>query len=672
MAVTARNYSSVAVATTLSAGINSSVTAFNIAANTGWPAAPFIAVLDPNTVNEEIVLVSAAAGTSWSSVTRGYDSSAAVSHNAGGTVQHMVVGVDFREAQNHAVSSTSNVHSLGVGSVVVGTTDSQTLTNKTLTAPTLNSPTFGTALPTGTTIGLGGSGTNSGTLYLDGGTASGGEEGVTLLKNGTAKWKIYSLDTTQPNLYVRDIANGVQAITVVPGATPVVDMPSITQAGVPVVTTTGTATLSNKTLTSPSISNPSVSGTATGSLTNLALTTPAISGSGGALTLPAGPGTLFATSNFQRNNFLDNPCFLINQFGGNRGGIGAAQYRMDRWYYTPISPVGNTGFGGSGFSNGASTASGSYAYWNTPATTLGSATAGSMYTVEQRFAFGDIPFALSGKQVTFSLSAAVVTSYKLNVRWVVNYGTGGSPSATTTTSLGSLTFSTGSTGTFSRQSVTATLPSFSGTWGSNSDGYVSLVLEQDYTNATSMGVNVADAQLELGPVATAFIPPAFHDDLRRCQKYYNIFSSSGVMAFEGWVSQYVASASGAVVRAPINFPTTMIGTPTLSHNFATFTTAAPTAITQVAVFGPAAGGLSQYWTAGTFTSLAATYVSGPSITNYQTIVPLGVNKMQLILSIASPQAITVSTTTNPAYPNVGQGVMIVAGANSFIAFSSEP
>lgn len=54
-----------------------------------------------------------------------------------------------------------------------------------------------------------------------------------------------------------------------------------TVGGAPVVTTTGTQTLTNKTLTSPALNSP-------------AITTPTITGSGGTITLPAGPDTLVA------------------------------------------------------------------------------------------------------------------------------------------------------------------------------------------------------------------------------------------------------------------------------------------------------------------------------------------------------------------------------------------
>ena len=62
-------------------------------------------------------------------------------------------------------------------------------------------------------------------------------------------------------------------------------------AGVTVVTTTGTQTLTNKTLTTPAINNPT------------------LTGSGGALTLPAGPDTLVgrATTDTLTNKTLTSP-----------------------------------------------------------------------------------------------------------------------------------------------------------------------------------------------------------------------------------------------------------------------------------------------------------------------------------------------------------------------------
>lgn len=128
--MTLRNFSSTAIQTTLSGGITASATSVPVTATTGFPAAPFILVLEPGTANQEAVLVTVVAGLNLT-VTRGYDSTTGVSHNAGAVVQHSHIGIDFREANAH-VNANTGVH--GLTGTVVGTSDIQTVTNKTISA----------------------------------------------------------------------------------------------------------------------------------------------------------------------------------------------------------------------------------------------------------------------------------------------------------------------------------------------------------------------------------------------------------------------------------------------------------------------------------------------------------------------------------------------------------
>lgn len=93
-----RYYSSTAVATTLSGNINNSTTSISVAALTGYPAqTPWTAVLEPDTVNEEVVEVTNVSGTTLT-VTRGVDGTSAVAHDSGVKFQHGVSARDFDEA----------------------------------------------------------------------------------------------------------------------------------------------------------------------------------------------------------------------------------------------------------------------------------------------------------------------------------------------------------------------------------------------------------------------------------------------------------------------------------------------------------------------------------------------------------------------------------------------
>ena len=143
--MTTRNYSSRSQQTTLTSAVTAGASSMVVVSGTallGGQSIPggttFTIVLDPDTAIEEIVDATAVS-TNTFTITRAIDGSTAQAHSAGAVVRHMAIGRDYRESNQH-IEATTAVHGLGVSSAVVGTTDTQTLTNKTLTAPTITNP----------------------------------------------------------------------------------------------------------------------------------------------------------------------------------------------------------------------------------------------------------------------------------------------------------------------------------------------------------------------------------------------------------------------------------------------------------------------------------------------------------------------------------------------------
>jgi hypothetical protein len=133
-----RNYSNTATLALTAAFVDATATSATLANFAGFPTAPFLATIERGTSSEEVVLVTATAGSAVT-MTRGYDGTTAKSHAAGSTFQHVVTAIDLVEANAH-VNATTGVH--GTTGALVGTTSTQTLTNKTLSSPTISSPTF--------------------------------------------------------------------------------------------------------------------------------------------------------------------------------------------------------------------------------------------------------------------------------------------------------------------------------------------------------------------------------------------------------------------------------------------------------------------------------------------------------------------------------------------------
>ena len=212
--MTTRNYSSRSQQTTLTSAVTAGASTIVVQSGSalmGGQSIPagttFTVVIDPDTALEEIVDATAVS-TNTLTITRAIDASSAQAHSAGAVVRHMAIGRDYREANTHIEASTG-VHGISNSSSIVGTIDTQTLTNKTLTSPTITSPTI--------------SGTNvDASIVFEGATPDAFETTLTVV------------DPTQDNT---------------------ITMPNTTGT---VVIATAVQTLTNKTLTSPTISGSPV------------------------------------------------------------------------------------------------------------------------------------------------------------------------------------------------------------------------------------------------------------------------------------------------------------------------------------------------------------------------------------------------------------------------------
>lgn len=124
----------------------------------------------------------------------------------------------------------------------------------------------------------------------------------------------------------------------------------------------------------------------------------------------------------------------------------------------------------------------------------------------------------AGQTVTFSFWAKADAS-KTGLFYVEQYfGTGGSPSATVQTVVGSPAYTT----SWQRFSYTFTMPSISGkTIGTNNDSCVIVYIRNGATTLNS-DLEIWGAQLELGSSATPFSRAGgtIQGELAACQRYY--------------------------------------------------------------------------------------------------------------------------------------------------------
>jgi len=188
--MTVRKYSSVSIDTTLAAGgISATATTMTVATGTGTTLMGgitlsagdiFTVAIDPDTVNEEVVYITARSGDVFT-IDREEAGTAGVVHAAGATVRHVLSSDDLNYF-NQAIQSTTppgSTPTISGGSASAVSTQIQirrsTAANWTSTNPTLASGELGVETDTGKFKIGNGSSTWTGLAYAGG--SSGGSLG---------------------------------------------------------------------------------------------------------------------------------------------------------------------------------------------------------------------------------------------------------------------------------------------------------------------------------------------------------------------------------------------------------------------------------------------------------------------------------------------------------------
>ena len=111
----ARNFSTTAVATTLTSDITNVATSMNVASTSGFPSVPFTLVIEPGTSNAEAVNVTNVASLTLT-IARGYSGTTGVAHLSGSVVKHMAVGEDFQDVHDVLATEANVLELTGVSS----------------------------------------------------------------------------------------------------------------------------------------------------------------------------------------------------------------------------------------------------------------------------------------------------------------------------------------------------------------------------------------------------------------------------------------------------------------------------------------------------------------------------------------------------------------------------
>jgi len=214
--------------------------------------------------------------------------------------------------------------------------------------------------------------------------------------------------------------------------------------------------------------------------------------------------------NLPNRNRIINGTFDIWQRGQSLGTLATGSYTADRWRLDYDGAGGTRTVGPSGY--GAGVTIGGMQPRLVPNITLTNAGTSTSQRFGQRIE--DVR-TFAGETVTLSFwCLSTVAPKTITAKAVQNFGTGGSPSAAVTTTIGSVTTTTAMV----RKSFTFTVPALTGkNIGTNEDSYLEIHFEFGSQTGT---FQIWGVQLEQNTTATALEREPIQQTIAKCQRYY--------------------------------------------------------------------------------------------------------------------------------------------------------
>lgn len=216
------------------------------------------------------------------------------------------------------------------------------------------------------------------------------------------------------------------------------------------------------------------------------------------------------------------------------------------------------------FSLGQTDVPGNPKYWSR---TVVTSVAGSTFFVYKSQPIESVN-TFQGQTATLSFWAKADASKNIAVEFIQNFGSGGSPSSAVL-GIGVTTFSL--TTSWKYFTTTVSIPSITGkTLGTNNDDSFNIQFWFDAgsnfnARTNSLGqqsgtFDIANVQLEAGPVATPFEQRPIGTELALCQRYYYRATTSVAFSYFGMGQAKSTTSAACYVRYPITMrasPTTV-------------------------------------------------------------------------------------------------------------------